>query len=703
MNAFSRLQQNQSSECIAWFLELRKKVYKLIIYLYFGEIPLRVQTQLIAALVLTFSFGCQTSRKSDSEAKEDDPKKDLVDCTEELFLECEPGQIDRCVFSMEGKHECIEKPAEIVFKCDEAIGYNCPKGEVDRCSFEPKGNHECVPDPRLAKDFPQGCKKDEFLKCEDGYIDACELDPKAEPKCVPHRKEYLIKFRTPQSLRLTAESLPKSIPGARTLGQYLKSRMLHVSFKSMSVVNSAIELAKILGRDDVEYITENVTLRANTTPTDPRYADQWQLAKIGAVDAWSQNTGDREIVVAVIDTGVDYNHPDLAANMFRNSLDAPGDGVDNDQNGYVDDHYGWDFYDDDNDPMDETSSSQKGHGTHCAGIVGAVGNNGIGVVGASQKVTILPVRFLGPKGDGSLIDAVKAIDYATDMGVDIISASFGVSATASQVKPILEAIERAEEKGIIFVAAASNDGRNNDTNPVYPANAPYENVISVAASNQTDGKPSWSNFGEKVHIAAPGNEILSTLPDGKYGIMSGTSMAAPMVAGTAALLLAQNRALEGQGVSSNEFAREVTSSPANIRSLLQASGKKVGINTSCDCRLDASTAFSALNGNGLFVSPSSAQLVVDDQVQLNVYGGDGNYTFTSQNANIVSVDATGNMRALAPGLSTITVRDGGDRSVESFSYRVVAKGVEESGQCPLSWPRVCSIVCYFIPTVGWCG
>lgn len=657
---------------------------------------MRAQAQLIWLILALLA--CQTSRKSDSS----EPKVSGVGCEQELVLECDEGKVDRCSLFDDGQHECIDMPAQVEISCDEQVGFHCPENEVDRCTLDPKGNHECVPDPRLAENFPQACDKEPMIACPPGEVDACQLNSNAEHECVEHRKEYLIKFKTEQGLRLNAAGLPKRISGAKTLGQYLKARLLHVVFQNIDVVTSAIELAKIFGRDDVEYVVENVKVSAIGSPNDAKFAEQWSHAKVGSQTAWSQITGDRSVVVAVVDTGVDYKHPDLAANMYVNNLEIAGNGKDDDNNGYVDDYYGWDFFDDDNDPMDETSSANQGHGTHCAGIIGAVGNNGIGVVGSSQQVTIMPVRFLGPKGEGGLVGAVKAIDYAVENGADVISASFGVEATAGQVAPLLEAIERARDKGVLFVAAASNDGKNNDEFEVYPANAAYSNVISVAASDRSDGRPSWSNYGKKVSLAAPGHEILSTLPDGKYGSLSGTSMAAPMVAGAAALLIAKNRELEKNEVASTQFAREITAKPENLRSLLQVSGDPVGIDTSCNCRMNLGNAFAGLNGTGLFVAPASSHMMVGESLQLNIFGGDGQYTLTSTEPAVLQTENSGRLTALAVGEAQVKIVDGQNRSVQSFSYKVSPNSSRGNGACPLSWPRVCSIICYFLPDTYFC-
>jgi subtilisin family serine protease len=252
-------------------------------------------------------------------------------------------------------------------------------------------------------------------------------------------------------------------------------------------------------------------------------------ADIDAPEAWNTGTGTRRTVVAVIDTGVDYRHPDLAANMWRNSDEIPGNGKDDDRNGYRDDIYGYDFANGDANPMDD-----NGHGTHVAGTIGAVGNNGIGVSGVNWNTQIMALKFLDSSGSGYLSAAVKAINYAVANGADVINASFGGGGYYSAMAT---AINNARSHGVIVVAAAGNDGTNNDTNAVYPANYSGDNLISVAATDRNDRLASFSNYGRTtVDIAAPGVSILSTLPNGRYGGYSGTSMAAPHVTGAIALV-----------------------------------------------------------------------------------------------------------------------------------------------------------------------
>lgn len=338
----------------------------------------------------------------------------------------------------------------------------------------------------------------------------------------------------------------------------------------------------------VEYAEPNFKVKLNASadkyswPNDKLFFKQWGMNNIGQnapfglpgtegadidiLKTWATlNKGSKETVVAVIDTGIDYTHPDLKANMWVNTKESEqGGGVagkDDDGNGLIDDVYGYDFYSasrnankfgapGDNDPMDE-----DGHGTHCAGTIGAVSNNAQGIVGINQNVRLMALRFLGA-GGGNTVDAVRAIYYAIKKEAHVMSNSWGGSGDS---KLLRSAIADAQKAGILFVAAAGNDGINIDVKPSYPAgmdldnNAkPLTNLVSVGASDNQDNPAEFSNYGhQKVHLFAPGVQIISTYPVAlaparPYAVMSGTSMAAPYVSGVAALLISHQPRLKGK-------------------------------------------------------------------------------------------------------------------------------------------------------------
>jgi subtilisin family serine protease len=282
-------------------------------------------------------------------------------------------------------------------------------------------------------------------------------------------------------------------------------------------------------------------------PNDPRFSEQWALANdgqdggtrgadISAVGAWATTTGNSKVVVAVLDSGVDYTHPDLENNIWT----RPGNIKEyNDRNlGEIDDVHGYNALENDGNPMD-----QNGHGTHCAGIIGAEGGNSEGITGVNWTVQIMPLRFMDANGSGTTKDAIEAINYVIDrrkagVNVRIISASWG---STQKSRALEDVIKKAYEAGILFVAASGNASVDNDKSPHYPSSYNVGNVISVAALDRNDQLTSFSNFGAKsVHIGAPGKDILSTWLDHEFRTASGTSMATPVVAGVAALVLAND-------------------------------------------------------------------------------------------------------------------------------------------------------------------
>jgi subtilisin family serine protease len=277
-----------------------------------------------------------------------------------------------------------------------------------------------------------------------------------------------------------------------------------------------------------------VSTQAATSSNDPLAGNLWGMRKIDAQEAWSISTGSNNVVVAVIDTGVDYTHSDLAANVWTNTREIAGNGIDDDSDGFVDDVHGYNFINNTGDPMDD-----NGHGTHVSGTIAAVGDNGLGVAGLNWSTSIMGLKFLNNNGEGYLSDAIRAINYATmertvyGVNVRVMNNSWGGGSFSSAMQ---NAIQAAGDAGIMFVAAAGNSGTNNDTSPQYPANYAPANVVSVAASTQSDQLAYFSCYGATtVDVAAPGVSIYSTLPGNRYGSYSGTSMATPHVAALAAL------------------------------------------------------------------------------------------------------------------------------------------------------------------------
>ena len=302
---------------------------------------------------------------------------------------------------------------------------------------------------------------------------------------------------------------------------------------------------RLLRNPAVDFVEPNYVLRASRIPNDRSFGDQWGLRNLGHFDgkagadisataAWDVTTATNAIV-AVVDTGVSYAHPDLIGNAWRNPGDPPN-GKDDDSDGFGDNVFGADFYSNDSNPDDD-----GGHGTHVAGIIGGQGNNAVGVTGVSWDVNVMALKFLDENGEGNTADAANAIDYAVAHGARIVNASWG---GPSFSQALYGSIRRAGERGTLVVAAAGNEGVNAESNPDYPAAFDLPNIVSVAATDRSDRLLDFSNYGSKsVDLGAPGDDITSTVPvltdPTGYASFSGTSMAAPFVSGAAALYLSK--------------------------------------------------------------------------------------------------------------------------------------------------------------------
>ena len=289
----------------------------------------------------------------------------------------------------------------------------------------------------------------------------------------------------------------------------------------------------------VKSCSPNYQVRASALPNDTQFGTLWGMSADRGIDApgaWDVTTGSNSIVVAVIDTGADYTHPDLADNIWTNPGEIPGNGIDDDSDGYIDDVHGINAFSHNGNPMDD-----NGHGSHVSGTIGGTGNNNRGIAGVNWQVKIMPLKFLSSNGSGSLAGAIEAINYMVMMknrgiNIRVVNNSWGGGGFS---QALYDAIKHARDAGIVFAAAAGNEGNDNDAQPSYPASYDLDNIVSVAAVDSNKNMASFSNYGaSQVDIAAPGVSIISTVPGNMYQSFSGTSMATPHVAGAVALLAA---------------------------------------------------------------------------------------------------------------------------------------------------------------------
>lgn len=356
----------------------------------------------------------------------------------------------------------------------------------------------------------------------------------APPRVIPG--ELIVKYK-PNATPTTRGNFRQQIHALR-LHDFSRFNMEHVKLTDMTTE----EAIRLYSSDpNVEYVEPNYEWTIDVTPNDPRFPELYGMhntgqtggtpgADIKATAAWDVFTGDPNIKIGIIDTGIDYNHPDLAANVWTNPGEIPGNGIDDDGNGYIDDVHGYDFVNNDGDPFDD-----NGHGSHCAGTIAGVGDNNIGVTGVNWHAKVIGIKFLSASGSGSTSAAISGIQYAITVGCKVTSNSWGGGGFS---QALLDAINAAGAAGQLFVAAAGNSSANTDLNPQYPGayDSPY--IISVAATDHNDNLASFSNYGATtVDIAAPGVNILSCQPGGGYQLLSGTSMATPHVSGVVALTM----------------------------------------------------------------------------------------------------------------------------------------------------------------------
>ncbi|MDP2167899.1 MAG: S8 family serine peptidase [Thermodesulfovibrionales bacterium] len=520
---------------------------------------------------------------------------------------------------------------------------------------------------------------------------------KSAPKGAYKEGELLVKFKPGGEL--------KAQSAHRSAGATLKQRFKGIGVEHIKLphgLSVADAVKKYMEDPDVEYAEPNYMIHKAVIPNDVYFGSQWGLHNTGqtisgdqgtvtgTVDAdidagssgndgaWDLHTGLGNVIVAVLDTGIDYNHPDISANMWQNpeecALTNSSNGIDDDGNGYIDDCRGWNFAYGTPNPMDDDID---GHGTHAAGIIGAIGNNLTGVSGVNWSVKLMPLKFLDSTGSGNTSDELAAIDYAVMMrqrGVNIraINASYAYTTSSCVNLPasIAEksAISAAADAGILFVAAAGNCQNNNDGSPTYPASHNLPNIIAVLATEQKDNLAWFSNYGaSSVHIAAPGMNIRSTIRValGSYGYMSGTSMAAPHVSGLVALLSSYR-----PSYTYRELKEVILATSDRLGSL---NGTLI-----TEARINAKRALS-LDPQAIIMPPSGVSAALVSASAANISWADNSANETD--FNVEKKEGSAGVYALITTLpaDTTTYQNTGLTEGITYYYRVVAVNSVVSG------------------------
>jgi serine protease len=481
----------------------------------------------------------------------------------------------------------------------------------------------------------------------------------------------LVKFRFSATAadRTRARGLINAIKPARSYQVESRLEKLGLLPGRQSVMDAVDRLSSL---PFVEYAQPDFRVRKVST-NDPLYGLLYAIENTGqeilsrqgivdadmdVVEAWATETGDPELIIAVIDEGVDYAHEDLATNMWVNTGEIPNNNIDDDGNGFIDDVHGYDFFADDGDPMPDDG---EGHGTHVAGTICAEGNNGIGIVGVVQQCKIMSLRFLGPNG-GFTSDAIAAIDYAVAMGAKISNNSWGSN---YYDRALEDAISAADAANHIFVAAAGNDGVDTDIVPHYPSSFSAPNIVSVAATNNRDGKANFSNYGAtSVDIGAPGNNIVSTYPNNSYVWLSGTSMAGPNVTGVLALIWSKYPEWSHRQVIDHLYA---TGRPVAALAGITSTGKVANA--------ESAVAIVAPPSPPAVPSGLMVEGVTHDTVSLS-------WADNADNEDAFLIERNGQVLAQTVNANVLEFTDTGLTGSTSYTYRVKARNA--AGDSPWS-------------------
>lgn len=397
------------------------------------------------------------------------------------------------------------------------------------------------------------------------------------------------------------------------------------------------------------------------SPNDPLYSEQDWADRLELKRAWRLGTGSREVIVAIPDTGIKLDHPDLKNRLWRNTGEIANNGIDDDANGLVDDVHGWNFYGHNNRLSDDYGN--KGHGTLVAGIIGAEPSNRRGISGINWNVRLMTLKTCGRNGKSSTLAQVQSIIYAVKQGARLINASWGTKRGSPHLNAIFQ---WAHARGALIVVGSGNDGDNLERDAYYPSSFRSDSLVSVASSNSPKKLSGFSNWGvTTVHLAAPGNNVLSTANTGSWETASGTSFAAPMVTGVAALLLAKAPTLTPTELR-NAVLNAAEFRPAFLEKL--ATGGE----------LNAYKALRQLD-EGFQVWPSQLTLQAGDRFQLTAYRAHGAVQWAVSNTSVASIDDNGTLKAHASGVVEIVARDSAGQVARTRWLRVMPRTLPRKG------------------------
>lgn len=507
-------------------------------------------------------------------------------------------------------------------------------------------------------------------------------------KNYPAREGYLIVRHKP-GVRLQGISGVHATANAQVVKRFDYPEGLEL-VKVSTLTTAAQSMSAYAQSSDILYAEPDYLWKATGVPNDPYFSYQYALQNLGqtggtsnadinAVQAWDITKGDRRVVLGIIDTGVDYTHSDLAKSMWVNSQEVPANGIDDDRNGYIDDVYGINAITRTGNPMDDNI-----HGSHVAGIIAAQQNNGRGISGVAPNVAIAACKFLDAEGSGDTADAIICLNYFRKLATRSqdpvrVVATNNSWAGGPFSKALYDAIKASQDAGMLFIAAASNEGVNNDAADTYPSNFFLPNVVSVAATDHNDQLADFSNYGHAtVSIAAPGVDILSTIPGQKYAYLSGTSMAAPHVTGLAGLIASAYPSLSFVGIKNLILAggepidaasattitgRRILAYGNNGYGSLSCSNQKVVARvapqrSTVTVRVNQAVTLAILNINcaspNIVVSSSTAStnpiVLKDDGTGVDLLARDGTYSGTW------SATTAGTYRLRFPGNDIVTIK-----------------------------------------------